>query len=84
MTRRPRCEIEARTFQGGCVSKDVYEFSALSFFFGCISLGVTLPEWLTGSPAKVIRLCIQRLGFARECSNRSGNVYFPHVKIRLA
>ena len=81
MTRRPRCEIEARTFQGGCVSKDVYEFSALSFFFGCISLGVTLPEWLTGSPANKQ---IKRLGFARECSNRSGNVYFPHVKIRLA
>lgn len=31
---------------------------------------VTLPEWLTGSPA--IRSC-QRLGFARECSNRSGD-----------
>ena len=27
---------------------------------------VTLPEWLTGSPAK-------RLGFARVCSNRTGD-----------
>ena len=34
---------------------------------------VTLPEWLTGSPAN---MQIKRLGFARECSNRSGNVSF--------
>lgn len=33
---------------------------------------VTLPEWLTGSPA--IYSC-QRLGFARECSNRSGDAF---------
>ena len=33
---------------------------------------VTLPEWLTGSPA--IHSC-QRLGFARECSNRSGDAF---------
>jgi hypothetical protein len=31
---------------------------------------VTLPEWLTGSPANKQ---IKRLGFARECSNRSGD-----------
>lgn len=34
---------------------------------------VTLPEWLTGSPA--ISSC-QRLGFARECSNRSGDAFW--------
>lgn len=34
------------------------------------SSNVTLPEWLTGSPA--IYSC-QRLCFARECSNRSGD-----------
>lgn len=37
---------------------------------------VTLPEWLTGSPAT--RSC-QRLGFARECSNRSGDDFLLPV-----
>jgi hypothetical protein len=35
---------------------------------------VTLPEWLTGSPA--ISTC-ERLGFARVCSNRTGDDFFP-------
>ena len=37
-----------------------------------------MPEWLTGSPAK---MQIKRLGFARECSNRSGDdflLFFWH------
>jgi hypothetical protein len=41
---------------------------------------VTLPEWLTGSPA--IHSC-QRLGFARECSNRSGDEFFFEVSRTL-
>jgi hypothetical protein len=42
------------------------------FWSKCAS-NVTLPEWLTGSPA--IKQ-LKRLGFARECSNRSGDDFF--------
>ena len=42
-------------------------------FYSDESSNVTLPEWLTGSPANKQ---IKRLGFARECSNRSGDDFF--------
>ena len=42
-------------------------------FYSDKSSNVTLPEWLTGSPAN---MQIKRLGFARECSNRSGDDLF--------
>ncbi len=35
---------------------------------------VTLPEWLTGSPAIKHE---ERLGFARVCSNRTGDDFLP-------
>ena len=44
-------------------------------------LEVTLPEWLTGSPA--INNSCQRLGFARECSNRSGDDIFVSTLYQL-
>jgi len=34
---------------------------------------VTLPEWLTGSPAN--KILDKRLVFDRECSNRSGDEF---------
>ena len=42
-------------------------------FYSDEKSNVTLPEWLTGSPANKQ---IKRLGFARECSNRSGDDFF--------
>jgi hypothetical protein len=41
-------------------------------YYITLTIWVTLPEWLTGSPA----IQLKRLCFARECSNRSGDDFF--------
>ena len=48
-------------------------FNLLSSYFI-----VTLPEWLTGSPAIYMS---ERLHIVRECSNRSGDVFFHQKKM---
>ena len=50
--------------------KDDYKRYINPSIFG---LQVTLPEWLTGSPATLV--AVQRLVFDRECSNRSGDAF---------